>query len=469
MYLQYFYDRSLAQASYMIGCQITGEAAIIDPIRNIDMYLTVAKEQGFRIMGAIETHIHADFASGSAELARRTGATIYYSTEGERNGGYKWPPFLPVQGVIDEQTIHVGNIQLKAVHTPGHTPEHMTYELIDKGTTDQPIGLFTGDFIFVGNVGRPDLLETSLGVKGSAIQGARQMFASIQRFKKYEDYLQIWPGHGAGSACGKGLGSIPNSTVGYEKRTNPALRYTNEQAFMDFLLDGQPEVPAYFAKMKEVNISGLTPLAAVPSTVEFYRPGDEVALLATDKNNLIIDTRSATSFAMRSIPRTINIPYPDMFAEWMGRLANYKDDIYLIADSNDLKDIQTIVSNIGMDNIVGFFSPTIVETAGNTNSYLNQDPKDVERQRHAGQVQILDVRYQKEWEKAHIPGAIHIPLPQLNEQAHELSFDQPVVVHCASGKRSAIAASILVNKGFDVMNLQGGFQQWQTDHFQTTS
>ncbi|WP_077329702.1 MBL fold metallo-hydrolase [Virgibacillus siamensis] len=465
MYLKYFYDSYLAQASYLVGCQATGEAAIIDPSRNIEPYVSVAQDQGFTIQKALETHIHADFVSGVTELARRTGATIYHSAEGGVNDGYDFDPTLPQQGLHHGDIVSVGNVQLKAIHTPGHTPEHISYELTDCPNAGQPIGIFTGDFIFAGDVGRPDLLERSAGMKGTADKGARQMFHSLQHFKAYPDYLQIWPGHGAGSACGKALGAIPTSTVGYEKMYNPALQHTNEQEFCDFLLDGQKEPPAYFAKMKEVNPTGMTPLSEVPAGVVMDLNGDAVAELAKSDNKMVVDTRDPFDFAHQSIPGTINIPFPDLFSEWMGRLAAYNHDIYIIIEPHHIDDIRTILINMGLDHVKGFFSPSVVKSASNIQSYYNQTPIEIKRD----DLQIVDVRYRDEWEVGHIPGATHIPLHKFPNGLETLTKDQPIAVHCASGKRSAIASSILLNHGYTVINMIGGFNRWKDEQLITSN
>lgn len=469
MYLKYFYDTSLAQASYMIGCQATGEAAVIDPSRNIEEYLQIAREQGFRITGAFETHIHADFVSGVTELARRTDATIYYSTEGAENGGYEWTQDLPLHGVTHGEEIYIGNIKLRVLHTPGHTPEHVSYELTDGAAGEHPMGVFTGDFVFVGDVGRPDLLEKSVGVKDSADRGARQLFHSLQQFKTFGDYMQIWPGHGAGSSCGKSLGAVPTSTIGYEKMSNPAFQHTEEQAFVDFLLEGQNEPPTYFSKMKEINKRAMTPLVEVPAAVEMQITGDEVAKLAEQNHTMVVDTRSAAVYALGSIPGTLNLPYPESFAEWMGRLADYEVDIYLIAEPHQYKELRSILIGMGMDRLKGFFATTVVASASNLRTYTNETPQQVEERRRNNEVQILDVRYQDEWDQSHVPEAVHVSLQQLPERTDELSSDQPVAVHCASGKRSSMAASILQNHGFDVINVEGGFMKWEKEQLATTN
>ncbi|WP_449354384.1 MBL fold metallo-hydrolase [Virgibacillus natechei] len=468
MYLKYFYDKHLSQASYMVGCQATGEAAIIDPSRNIEDYLTVAREEGYIINKALETHIHADFVSGVTELARRTNTTIYHSAEGAENGGYQFDSSLPQQGLKHGDIVSVGKVQLKAIHTPGHTPEHISYELTDSANAEHPIGVFTGDFVFVGDVGRPDLLEKSAGIRNSAERGARQLFHSLRQFKEYDDYMQIWPGHGAGSACGKALGAVPTSTVGYEKMYNPALQPEEEQEFVNFLLDGQTEPPAYFAKMKEVNPVGMTPLSEVTAGVSMDLNGDSVAALAHLDKNMVVDTRSSYEFSNRSLPGTVNIPFPNLFAEWMGRLASYDVDLYIITEPHDVGRIRTILNGMGLDRIKGFFPPSIINTTEKTRSYDNKTPKEITQEQETKNLQILDVRYQDEWEDNHIPNAKHLPLHKLPDGTEKLSKNKPVAVHCASGKRSAIASSILLNQGYEVINITGGFNRWKSENLRTS-
>jgi hydroxyacylglutathione hydrolase len=226
MLLKYFYDSGLAQASYMVGCAETGEAMVVDPSRDVTPYLESARQEGLRITHVTETHIHADFVSGSRELADRSGARLYLSDMGGQDWKYGFEAVLIHAG----DSWHVGNIRIEAIHAPGHTPEHLAFQVTDTAHADAPIGLFTGDFLFVGDVGRPDLLEEAAGIANTSETGARQQFANVHRFKTMPDYLQVWPGHGAGSACGKALGAIPSTTLGYEKLFNPAFQFDNEES-----------------------------------------------------------------------------------------------------------------------------------------------------------------------------------------------------------------------------------------------
>jgi hydroxyacylglutathione hydrolase len=261
MLLRYFYDQRLAQASYMVGCAVKGEALVIDPARDIAPYLQAADSAGVRIAQVTETHIHADYVSGSRELAAHTGAHLYLSAEGGPDWQYAFAGQLPTTLLRDGDVWPVGNVRIKALHTPGHTPEHLCFLITDTAAADQPMGLFTGDFIFVGDVGRPDLLEEAAGMADTKIPGARQLFHSLQRIRTMPGYLQIWPGHGAGSACGKALGAVPSTTLGYELLFNPAFQQTDEDSFVAWLLDGQPEAPRYFGQMKRVNKAGPALLA----------------------------------------------------------------------------------------------------------------------------------------------------------------------------------------------------------------
>src|SRR5438105_1630118 len=265
MLLKYFYDKPLAHASYLIGCQKSGEALVIDPSRHVEPYLEAASAEGLRITGAAETHIHADFVCGARELADRTGATLYLSDAGPPEWKYQVPAGFTVRRLNDGDGFAIGQIRFDVLHTPGHTPEHICYLLTDAGSgANAPMGVFTGDFVFVGAIGRPDLLETAVGVAGSAEAGARQLFQSLKRFAGLPDHLQVWPAHGAGSACGKGLGAVPSSTIGYEKLFNPALQIADEQKFIDYILADTPETPPYFAVMKRLNQCSAALLRELP-------------------------------------------------------------------------------------------------------------------------------------------------------------------------------------------------------------
>lgn len=459
MLLNYFYDKALAHASYMVGCQKTNEAIIIDPARDISPYLAAAKKEGMTLVGAAETHIHADYVSGARELAERLGATLYLSDEGDENWKYFYASDYKAQLLKDGDSFMVGNIKLETMHTPGHTPESISFVLTDMGGgADRPMGIFSGDFVFVGSTGRPDLLEEAAGVVGSADAGARDMFNSLKRFKALPDYLQVWPAHGAGSACGKGLGAIPSTTVGYEKLFNPALQYSDEEAFVDYLLADQPEAPKYFAVMKRVNKEGPAVLgdAGLPDRLPSASLGD---LLANDA--LVIDTRTAQPFADGHVAGTLSVPR-SYLASWAGWFVNYEQPVYLISSDGRVAEDVRILREIGVDTIGGWFDSAEIHQANlNSESYETATPQDLADDILNGTVLLIDVRNQTEWNEGHLPNAQHHFLGRLPETAAQIVNGKTIVVQCRTGGRSAVGASILQAAGAkQVINLAGGITDW---------
>lgn len=462
MLLKYFYDAKIAQASYLVGCQATGEALIIDPGRHIEPYLRAAEMNDMRIVSTAETHIHADFVSGARELAERTGATLYLSDEGDKNWKYRYLDGYKHQLLDDGDHFHVGKLRLDVLHTPGHTPEHISFILTDVGGgADRPMGIFTGDFVFVGAIGRPDLLEKAAGVADTAVAGAQAMFQSVQRFKQLPDYLQVWPAHGAGSACGKGLGAVPSSTVGYEKLFNPALAFTDEAAFVDYLLADQPEPPTYFAVMKRVNKEGPAVLHHLP--LPAHLPASRLPALVTT-GAMVIDTRPSGSFAAQHLPGTFNIP-ADSLSAWAGWFVDYAQPLYLIVDAAQMPEAVRDLVAIGIDQTMGYFETAVIETLAQMgqpmNCYETAVPANLAPRILNKEILVLDVRNQTEWDEGHIPGAHHIMLGYLPQRAHEIMNGRAIVVHCQTGSRSAMAASILAAQGAkEVINLQGGIRDW---------
>lgn len=471
MFLKYYYDHKLAQASYMVGCQATGEALVIDPSREVQGYLDTAAREGFTITKVAETHIHADFVSGTKQLADETGATAYLSGEGGEDWTYQFLDEIKHELVQDGSKFNVGNVTLEVMHTPGHTPESVSFILYDGGQ-DTPMGIFTGDFVFVGDVGRPDLLEKAAGMENTSEEGGKQMFKSLQRFKQLPEYMQVWPGHGAGSACGKSLGAVPTSTVGYEKKTNWALAHTDEQSFIKELIDEQPEPPKYFAVMKRVNKEGpaLTHKLEEPGEVSFSKD----SLLDGLSNDMqVVDTRPPSEFAEEHIPGTINIGFNKIFANWAGWLIDYDKPVYLIAYERNWTEITTTLRSIGIDNIAGFVKPSMINDLKSqgleTESYEVMKPERVAKKVENNEVNVLDVRRENEWNEGHIPEAHHIMLGYLPDKIEEVPTDKPVVLHCRTGARSAIATSVLKANGIkDVINMQGGFSEWSKNDLPET-
>ena len=470
MLLKRFYDEKLAQASYLVGCAQTGEALVVDPTRDTRQYLSVAKQEGLRITHVTETHIHADFVSGGRELAAAAGAMLFLSDMGDADWKYAFAHEPNVILVAEGDNWMVGNVRIEVLHTPGHTPEHISLLLTDAARADKPMGAFTGDFLFVGDVGRPDLLEQAVGAAGSAQTGARQQFRSVERFRTLPDYLQIWPGHGAGSACGKALGAIPSTTLGYEKLFNPAFQAKNETAFVEWLLDGQPEVPRYFAQMKRVNQQGPALPATLPEPPRLGKAALNAALTARE---LVLDLRSAEEYARSSIDGTINIPTGDnSFLTYVGWFVDYSKPLYLIMPS--LEEAPRLVAAlrlIGVDHIAGYFGPDIVPNDSVRLPTISAHEL-AQRTPHKGCADcgcadcalILDVRGRGEYLQEHIAGAHNIPLGYLPNRLDQIPRDRTVVVQCASGYRSSIAASLLRSSGFDnVLNLTDGIETWSAE------
>lgn len=457
MLLKYFYDKSLAHASYMVGCQRTGEAIVIDPGRNVEPYLEAAAAEGLRITGSAETHIHADFVSGSRELADRVGAKLYLSDEGPADWKYQFADQHSSQLVRNGDVIRVGKVKLEVLHTPGHTPEHISFVLTDEGGgANVPMGIFTGDFVFVGSIGRPDLLETAAGVKGSAEAGARQLYHSMRKFRDLPDHLQVWPAHGAGSACGKGLGAIPSSTVGYEKLFNPALQYEDEQKFVDYILADQPETPFYFAVMKRVNKVGPQ---LVRNLVLVKSPAPDL-LPKIARSEQTIDVAPAAEFAAGHVPGTINVPL-NMLAQWTGFIVDYDKPLHLVAEPAVLPDVLKRLRSIGIDNVCDAFDASAVKAAGlRTESYPSETPQQLSERIVGRAVTLLDVRAATEFQEGHIAGAEHRFLGKLLREIDTIDRSSPVVAQCQAGGRSAIATSILQRAGFDVTNMSGGYNAW---------
>ncbi len=455
MFFKHIYDKSLAQGSYLIGCQATGESIVIDAKRDVDTYLDIARENNLKITHITETHIHADFLAGSRELAALTGAQMYLSDE----GGPDWQYEFPHKGLKHGDKIKVGNLTLEVLHTPGHTPESISFLLTDHPATTEPVMIFTGDFVFVGDIGRPDLLEKAAGYTGTQEKGAHEMYASVKDFAQLPSFLQVWPGHGAGSACGKALGAVPSSTVGYEMKRNWAFQYENdEDGFVEYLLEGQPEPPKYFAMMKKLNKVERPLLTEVPKHTELSSGQLTTAL---QNGVTVVDTRNKTDFANGFIPGSFNIQNNNSLSTWAGWLLDYEKPFILIAEEGDMEELTRKLMRIGLDNIQGYFP------AGKL-SELELEKADVidieEFKSYIGkpEVQIVDVRGKSEYDAGHVEGAENNFVGTLPDHVDKLSRDKQVVIHCQAGDRSSVAYSILRKNGFrNVKNYSGGMKEWK--------
>jgi len=454
MFFQHIYDKTLSQGSYLIGCQATGEAIVIDAKRDIGIYLDIAKQNNLSIRHITETHIHADYLCGSRELAAATGATMYLSDE----GGEGWLYEFPHKGVKDGDIIKVGNLSFEVIHTPGHTPESISFLLTDHPASSEPVMVFTGDFVFVGDVGRPDLLEKAAGIAGTKEVGARQMFNSLKKFKTLPDYVQVWPAHGAGSACGKALGAVPGSTVGYEKIRNWALQYdSEEQEFVDALLADQPEPPKYFAMMKHLNKVKRPLLVEVP---KYPILTTDQILTAISQGIKIIDTRNKTEFLKAAIPGSINIQNGNSLSTWAGWLVNYQEQFMIVANETQHEDITRKLMRIGLDNVYGFI--TRIDDLGiELTSTESLTTNDVKNRLGKSDVQLIDVRGEREYKSGHIEGADHVFVGTLPDHLQKIKKDKELVVYCQSGLRASIACSLLKRNGYhNVKIYPGSIEEW---------
>jgi len=463
MLLRLIYHDHLAQASYFVGCAAAGEALVVDPNRDIDQYIELATREGLRITAVTETHIHADFVSGARELAARTGSTLYLSDAGPAEWKYAYTAEAGARLLHDGDHFMIGNIRIDVLHTPGHTPEHLSFLVTDTAGADEPMGIFTGDFVFVGDVGRPDLLEKAAGIAGTMEDGARQLFRSLERFRELPDYLQVWPGHGAGSACGRALGAVPQSTVGYEKRFNWAFGIHDEDQFVQAVLEGQPDPPPYFAYMKRINKQGPSLVKTLPSPT--HQPAAQLAA-ALAAGIVVVDTRPADAFAAGHVPGTINLPLNNSFVTWAGWLLPSDRPLALLTHEANVTRAVRLLRLIGLDTVSGFWTPDALDTWMETGQPLATIDRitayDLQRKIARGGVEVLDVRSASEYAAGHIMDSRNIPLGYLRKLVHALPADRPVVVHCQSGTRSAIAASLLTAEGCThVIDLVGGFDAWK--------
>lgn len=457
MYFQHIYDKSLAQGSYFIGCQKAGVAAVIDPKRDVDTYLEIAQENNMVITHILETHIHADFLSGSRELAALTGARMYLSDE----GGPDWQYEFDHVGLKDGDRIKLGNLELEVMHTPGHTPESISFLLTDKPASEEPVMLFTGDFVFVGDIGRPDLLEKAAGLKGTQEAGAHQLFQSLKKFSKLPAFVQVWPGHGAGSACGKALGAVPSTTTGYELVRNWAFRFEQDEAgFVQYLLADQPEPPKYFAMMKKLNKVNRPLLTKVPTLKQL---GKEELTAALAKGYKLIDTRDKASFAAGFIPGSINIQGNNSFNTWAGWFLNYEEPFILLADPAKLDDLTRKLMRIGLDNMYGYIPSVHVweETGGSLEKAAVLSIDEFKSLYQNNGIQVVDLRGKTEYNSGHIKGADHVFIGTLLNNLDKISKDKKVVIHCQGGDRATIGYSLLAQKGYkNILNFSGGMNKW---------
>jgi hydroxyacylglutathione hydrolase len=476
MFLRMVYDDKLAEAAYVIGCQRSGEAIVIDPERDIDRYEKLASANGLRIVAVAETHIHADFLSGAREFAEK-GAKVYVSDEGDADWKYQWLDKKTGGGSYDYRllkdgdTFSIGKIEFRVVHTPGHTPEHICFMVTDRGAgADKPMGVATGDFVFVGDLGRPDLLETAAGLAGQADPSAHRLYGTVRKFMEWPDYLQVWPAHGAGSACGKALGAVPTSTVGYEKMFNPSiLAAKSEDHFVNYILDAQPEPPLYFARMKRDNKVGPKVLGGVPKP----RQLSVEELKAFDgRTNAIIDTRPWAAFREGHVPGSLHLPLNNSFNTDAGSLIEENESILLIVEPGRVDEAVRDLIRVGLDNFAGWFDPAQLAAYKAAGGALDTAGEKTVEESHAmigaEKPFLLDVRRKAEFVEGHVPGALNISHTRLLSRLSEVPKDKHILVNCRSGARSARACSLLQKRGYACTNVAGGILAWQKANLPTT-
>ncbi|GIW96306.1 MAG: MBL fold hydrolase [Pirellulaceae bacterium] len=451
----------LAIASYVVGDERTGEAAVIDPTRDVDDFLHYAHRHDLHIRHILETHVHADFVVGSRELKARLGDVPVIHASGL--GGDEWTPAHADQLVRNGDEVHVGSLRLRAMHTPGHTPEHVSWALYDDSRSKEvPWVLFTGDLLFVGDVGRPDLLG-----KEAQKELAHELYKSLfERLVDIPDITEIFPNHGAGSLCGKAINSRRSSTVGFERRFNPALVRKPEEEWVRDLMTDMPPAPPYFRRMKKINREG--PAVLGPELPGSRRWSPKEIYERTCSNCLVLDVRSKEAFAAAHIPGAINIPFGPQLPTWAGWVLPYDQPIQLVVDNPaQVSEVVTHLLRVGFDDIQGYLLGGLEawETSGFPIASLDTlSVHELHRalQRERNRVTVLDVRTEKEWKAGHIDGAIHIHGGMLQEQFDAIPRDRPVFVVCGSGYRASIAASFLKREGFpQVINVLGGMTAWK--------
>lgn len=459
MLLERIYDEDLAQASYFIGCQAKGEAIVVDPRRDLDQYLQLAEKNGMRIVAVTETHIHADYLSGTRELAAKTGAQMYVSDE----GGPDWTYGSEFDGAVRMKHGHeivLGNITVRAVHTPGHTPEHVSFLVTDGAQANGPGFMLTGDFVFVGDVGRPDLLDEAAGGIDTRFQGAKDIFASLRNeFLTLPDYIQVLPAHGSGSACGKALGAIPSSTVGYERSFawwGKYLDANDEQGFVDELLSGQPDAHAYFARMKVQNRVGPAVMGEQPELIEYTV--EQLLPELADDSVIFVDTRDNTLVHTGTVERSLNIPGVAKAASYGAWVYNPELEVrplVLLATSRDeAEQLRDHLVRVGIDSVRGFITSLDGLELVKPKMVRPEDLDGFDR------VLLLDMRNKTEFADGHLPGAEQLSGGRVMWALDQLPTTGTIVTYCQSGVRNSVAASALRREGYDIVELEGSYLAW---------
>lgn len=447
MKVEQIYTGCLAEAAYYI--ESNGEAIIIDPLRESQPYIDRAAKDNATIKYVLETHFHADFVSGHLDLAAKTGATIVFGPTAE--------PSYPAHIAEDGEMLEVGNVKIKVLHTPGHTMESSSFLLIDENGKET--ALFSGDTLFIGDVGRPDLAVKS-DVSEADLAG--YLYESLQnKILTLADDVIIYPGHGAGSACGKNMSKETTDTLGNQKLFNYALQAKTKEEFVDKVLDGLVTPPQYFPKNAVMNKMGYENFDDVLNRGVQALSAAAFEAAANETEALIIDVRDAQTFAKAFIPNSINIGIDGSFAPWVGALiTDLKQPILLVADANQVEETVTRLARVGYDNCIGYLKDGIEDWQENgfeVDSIESITAETLAKLVDDHSVNVLDVRKESEFESQHVVGFQNFPLDFINQNMAEIDRSQKYYIHCAGGYRSMIAASILKARGYDVVDVQGGF------------
>lgn len=468
MFLKQIHDSNLSQYAYLIGCAETGEALLVDPERDIDRYRPIAEENDLTITHVAETHIHADFLSGTRQFLETDDEVhAYLSAEGGSDWQYEWATDHDRVSLLKHgDQFSIGNVKITALHTPGHTPEHLCFLITDgKSNAEEPMALLSGDFVFVGDVGRPDLFDTAAGESDSRESAARSLFASLEQIRKLGDHVLVLPGHGSGSSCGKALGSVPFSTVGYERLNNEALLIAEEkgeEAFVEFVLDGQPEPPKYFARMKKWNRDGAPVLSSLPEPNRLSASALTAIISKDPKNLAILDTRqSRTDFMKSHLTGSLFTPLGDKFLEAAGSYVDHENDLYLIVENES--DIPTAVRElvrIGLDNVKTHAVWSEIEEGDTCRDWMRSTPT-IDVTEIDPTDRVLDVRSAGEFQQGHVPNAHHLPHTRLVADHDQLPEPGPLTVHCGSGMRAALAVAQLERDDYQVTFANGTFADWK--------
>jgi len=447
----------LAELSYLIGDDSEGVAAAFDPTPDVEKYMELARKKKVSITHIFETHIHADLVSGARELCGKVGsAKIFASHEGEARYGFDHEP------VEEGKSFTFGKVVITARHTPGHTPEHLSYLIAERDRAETPWGVLTGDSLFVSSAGRPDLLGDS-----KAEKLAEQQFHTLHDFYLgLPDGVIIYPAHGHGSPCGADIGDRLSSTIGYERKFNPFLQFQEAKAFKEYALSTAPPMPTYYPRMKKVNAKGPAILGNLPRVPGL--PPKTFAKAVEEKVGVLIDTRMMLAFGGGHIANALNIGGSPMLSIWAGWLLDPDEPILLVLnEDSELDEILRLFIRTGYTKFAGYLVGGM-KAWDNAGLPLNEmGQMTVHEIKKAGsRVQVIDVRAPSEWESGHIPGAKHLFLPELREKAGKLSKRKPVAVYCDSGYRASLGASILKQEGFrSVCNVPGSWQAWQKAKF----